>query len=228
MKTIVVTGANRGIGFEICKQLGALGHEVIVTARNVRKGIEASNNLRDQGFNTHFYQLDLEEEKSITLFTHELTKSHHQVDVLINNAGILRDNGMHLRDLDMKVFDRMMKINLKGPMLLTRSLLKLLKNSPDPRVINVSSGMGALTTMGGGNPAYRISKTALNALTAIFAAEERGIKFNTMCPGWVKTTMGGSAATRDVEKGAETVVWLSTAENIPQGKFIRDKKVIDW
>ncbi|MEQ8881195.1 MAG: SDR family NAD(P)-dependent oxidoreductase, partial [Cyclobacteriaceae bacterium] len=102
MKTIVVTGANRGIGFEICKQLGALGHEVIVTARNVRKGIEASNNLRDQGFNTHFYQLDLEEEKSITLFTHELTKSHHQVDVLINNAAILRDNGMHLRDLDMK------------------------------------------------------------------------------------------------------------------------------
>jgi len=228
MKTIVVTGANRGIGFEICNELGALGHEVIVTARNVRKGIDASNKMRDKGYNTHFYQLDVEEEKSITLFTHELGKSHHQVDVLINNAAILRDNGMHLRDLDMKVFDRTMKINLKGPMLLTRAMLRMLKNSSDPRVINVSSGMGALNTMGGGNPAYRLSKAALNALTGIFSAEEPGIKFNAMCPGWVKTTMGGSAATRDVEKGAETVVWLSTAEDIPQGKFIRDKKVIDW
>ncbi|XOV92338.1 MAG: SDR family NAD(P)-dependent oxidoreductase [Bacteroidota bacterium] len=228
MKTIVVTGANRGIGFEICNQLGALGHEVIVTARNTGKGIDASNKLRDKGYNTHFFQLDLEMEESIKLFAHELSRSHHQVDVLINNAAILRDSGMHLRDLNMKVFDRMMMINLKGPLLLTRSLLQMLKNSPDPRVINVSSGMGALNSMGGGNPAYRISKAALNALTGIFAAEEPAITFNAMCPGWVKTAMGGSAAKREVDKGAETAVWLATADEIPNGKFLRDKKVIDW
>ncbi|MBV6643137.1 MAG: SDR family oxidoreductase, partial [Cyclobacteriaceae bacterium] len=106
--------------------------------------------------------------------------------------------------------------------------LQLLRNSPDPRVINVSSGMGALSTMGGGNPAYRLSKAALNALTGIFSAEESGIKFNTMCPGWVKTTMGGSGATRSVEKGAETAIWLATEKDIPSGKFLRDKQVIDW
>lgn len=228
MKTIVVTGANRGIGFEICNQLGKLGHEIILTARNVGKGIEASNKLRDKGYNSHFYQLDLEEEKSITLFTHEMSKSHNMVDVLINNAAILRDNGMHLRDLDMKVYERTMKINLQGPMLLTRTMLKLLRKSSDPRVVNISSGMGALNSMGGGNPAYRLSKAALNALTGIFSAEESGIKFNTMCPGWVKTTMGGSAAIRDVEKGAETAVWLALEKDIPSGKFLRDKKVIDW
>ncbi len=228
MKTIVVTGANRGIGFEICSQLGALGHEIIVTARNVRKGLEASNKLRDQGFNSKFFQLDVEEESSIKLFIQELGKSHHHVDVLINNAAILRDSGMHLRDLSISVFDRMMKINLKGPLLLTRSMLQMLKNSDDPRVINVSSGMGALNSMSGGNPAYRISKAALNAMTLIYAAEERDITFNAMCPGWVKTAMGGSAATREVEKGAETAVWLATAESIPNGKFFRDKKEIDW
>ncbi len=228
MKTIIVTGANRGIGFEICNQLGALGHEVILTARNVGKGVEASTKLRDKGFNTHFFQLDVEEEKSIKVFVQEFSRTRNKVDVLVNNAAILRDNGLHLRDIPMKILDRMLKINLQGPLLLTRSLLPLLKNSSDPRVINVSSGMGALNTIAGGNPAYRLTKTSLNALTGIFAAEEPDITFNAMCPGWVKTGMGGNAATRTVEEGAETAVWLANNQEIPSGKFIRDKKVIDW
>lgn len=228
MKKVVITGANRGIGFEIANQLGAMGHEIIVTSRNVDRGLEALKRLSEKGFNTHFFKLDVEDEKSIRLFIIELGKAHHQIDVLINNAAILQDNGMHLRDLDMSVFDRMMNINLKGPLLLTRGMLPLLKNGSDPRVINVSSGMGALSSMGGGYPAYRLSKAALNALTGIFAAEETSINFNSMCPGWVKTGMGGSAAPRDVAKGAETAVWLATADSIPHGKFLRDRQVIDW
>lgn len=228
MKTVIVTGANRGIGFEICNQLGAMGHQVIVTARNVRRGVEASSKLRDKGYNTHFFQLDVEEEKSIKLFVQEFNRFQPHVDVLINNAAILRDNGLHLRDLPVKVLDRMMKINLNGPLLLTRSLLPLLKMSPDPRVINMSSRMGAFSKMGGGNPAYRLTKTTLNALTCIFAAEEPDITFNAVCPGWVKSGMGGNAATRTPEQGAETPVWLATDDKIPSGKFFRDKQEIEW
>lgn len=228
MKTILITGGNRGIGFEICRQLGALGHQVILAARNNQKGSEASAKLRDEGFNITFMALDLEEKASIKTFVIAFSNAYERLDVLINNAAILLDSRYGVSNISMDLFERMMTINLHGPVLLTQALLSLLRKSSDPRVINISSGMGALSEMSGGNPAYRISKAAINAFTRILAAEESGIQVNSVCPGWVRTDMGGSAASRSVEKGAETPVWLATAEKIPSGKFLRDKKVINW
>lgn len=225
-KKILVTGSNRGIGLEICKQLGALGHHIIFTARNTKKGLESESDLRQ--FDIEFFQLDVEEFASMETFVHALSRHTDTIDVLINNAGVLLDSGHHLRDMPMEIIDRTMNINFRGPLQLTKMLLPFLKNSQDPRVINISSGMGALNTIGGGNAAYRMSKTALNAFTAVLAVEEPGIKVNSMCPGWVKTDMGGANASRTVEKGAETAVWLATASDIPSGKFLRDKKVIEW
>lgn len=222
----MVTGCNRGIGFEICRQLGALGHHVIFTARNTGKGLKSEATLRE--FDIEFFQLDVEEFASMETFAHALSRHTDSIDVLINNAGIFMDDGYHLRNIPMEVIDRTMKINFRGPLELTKLLLPFLNKSEDPRVINISSGMGALNTMAGGNAAYRISKTALNAFTSILAAEEPNIKANSVCPGWVKTDMGGANATRPVEKGAETAVWLATAPDIPNGKFLRDKEVIDW
>jgi NAD(P)-dependent dehydrogenase (short-subunit alcohol dehydrogenase family) len=225
-KKIVVTGSNRGIGFEICKQLGALGHHVIFTARNTRKGLDAEAQL--QQYDVAFFQLDLEEFASMETFTHALARHTDSIDVLINNAGVLLDSGYHLRDMPIELLDRTLDINFRGPIQLTKMMLPFLNESPDPRIINISSGMGALGTMGGGNAAYRLSKTALNAFTAVLAAEEPNIKVNSVCPGWVQTDMGGPNASRPVQKGAETAVWLATESNIPSGKFFRDKKIIEW
>jgi len=123
-----------------------------------------------------------------------------------------------------------METNLYGPLMVTRALIPFLKKSDDSRVINLSSTMGQLSSMGAGYAAYRISKTALNSLTLIQSKElaREGIKVNSMCPGWVRTDMGGSNAERPVEKGAETAVWLSTEGKIPTGKFFKDKKEIPW
>ncbi|WP_258102736.1 SDR family NAD(P)-dependent oxidoreductase [Marinoscillum sp. MHG1-6] len=225
-KRIVITGSNRGIGFEIARQLAVLGHEIIFTARNTSKGLEAEKQLAD--YDVHFFQLDLEEPESIETFVHALGRHADHVDVLINNAAILKDSDYHLRNLPMEVLDRMLQVNLKGPILLTQLLLPYLLKSIDPRIVNLSSGMGALSSMGGGYPAYRISKTALNSFTAILASEQPKIKVNSVCPGWVRTDMGGANASRSVERGAETAVWLATEPAISTGKFFRDKRVIDW
>jgi NAD(P)-dependent dehydrogenase (short-subunit alcohol dehydrogenase family) len=229
MRNILVTGANRGIGFEIAKQLAEMGHHVWLTARDAEKGTAATDQLRKQGLQVSFFELDVSQEPLIHKLVTHFRENDVRLDVLINNAGIFETNGSQtLLDIPMSMLDEFMQVNFKGPLLLTRSMMPFLQKSDDPRVINLSSGMGALNGMGYDHPAYRISKAALNAQTAVLAGTLPNMKINTMCPGWVKTDMGGPSAPKSVAEGAETAVWLATADEVPTGKFLRDMKEIDW
>lgn len=229
-KRILITGANRGIGLEITRQLAEQGHKVFLGSRNHSKGEEAAQSFVEKGLDIRVIQLDVGSEDSIRHAFDEYQKENDRLDVLINNAGIFTDRNYSLEDIPMEIFDEIINVNFRGALLMTRIFLPLLKTSSDARIVNLSSGLGAFNEMGGGYPGYRISKTAMNAMTAIFGSElsNYGIKSNSMCPGWVKTDMGGSGAMRDLPHGAETAVWLATAQQIPNGKFLRDKKVIDW
>ena len=229
-KIALVTGANRGIGLEISKQLAEMGITVIMTARNMHLGRPLVNELRKQWKHVWYHQLDVTDEKSIIDLFHYLDGDCGKLDILINNAGILLDDNKSIPEVDLDTMRDTMEANLYGPFRLIQALLPLLKNSEDPRIINLSSTMGQLSGMGAGSPAYRISKAALNAFTIILSHElsGSGIKVNSVHPGWVRTNMGGSGASRSISEGADTAVWLATADEIPNGKFIYDRKIIDW
>jgi NAD(P)-dependent dehydrogenase (short-subunit alcohol dehydrogenase family) len=229
-KITLITGANRGIGLEIGKQLLAKDFTVVFTMRNMAIGRPIVNEIRKKYKKAWFHQLDVSEEQSIADLVTHIEEACELIDVLINNAAILHEKNHASVQVSLKDMRETMETNLYGPMMVTRAMIPFLKKSNDPRVINLSSTMGQLSTMGAGYGAYRNSKTALNALTVIQSKElaRDGIKVNSMCPGWVKTDMGGPNATRTLDKGAETAVWLATADNIPSGKFYKDKKEIPW
>jgi NAD(P)-dependent dehydrogenase (short-subunit alcohol dehydrogenase family) len=226
----LITGTNRGIGLEIGKQLLKLEWTVIFTARNMAVGRPIVNELRETYKSAWFVQLNVDEEESINYMADYVLKEFGRVDVLINNAGVLLDEGKSLSTLDISDLQKTMETNVYGPLQVTRALQPALKKGSDARVINISSLLGLLSTMGKDMPAYRISKTALNALTVIQAQELAGdkIKVNTMHPGWVRTDMGGSNATKSIEEGADTAVWLATENEIPTGKFFSERKEIEW
>ncbi len=226
----LITGTNRGIGLEIGKQLLSQDWTVIFTARNMAVGRPIVNELRETYKSAWFVQLNVDEEESINYMAEYVLKEFGRVDVLINNAGVLLDGGKSLSTLDIADLQKTMETNVYGPLQVTRALQPALKKGNDARVINISSLMGQLSTMGKDMPAYRISKTALNALTVIQAQELAGdkIKVNTMHPGWVSTDMGGPNATKSIEEGADTAVWLATENEIPTGKFFSERKEIEW
>jgi NAD(P)-dependent dehydrogenase (short-subunit alcohol dehydrogenase family) len=227
---IVVTGANRGIGFEICRQLLTRGARVVLTARDPSAGAAAVKKLAAQKLTADFHQLDVTDARSIAALRDFIEQEFGRLDVLINNAGIIARGDSSAQKVDLAVVRTTLETNTLGPLHLAQMLLPLLKHSKAARIVNMSSGMGALGDSGGGHAAYRMSKTALNAVTAILAAElGRSVAVNSVCPGWVKTDMGGRSAERDVSEGADTAVWL--ALDAPQsltGKFVRDRKVIPW
>jgi NAD(P)-dependent dehydrogenase (short-subunit alcohol dehydrogenase family) len=225
---IVVTGGNRGIGFEICRQLTRRGAQVILTARRPEAGREALAKLESEGLKA-VHPLEVTNEASVPALRDYLEKTFGRLDVLINNAGIVADSDAAGLEVKLATVRSTLETNTLAPLHLAQMLCPLLGRSPAARIVNMSSGMGALSEMEGGYAAYRISKTALNAVTGILAAELRGVSVNSMCPGWVRTDMGGPNAERDVAQGADTAVWL--ALDAPQdlsGKFLRDRKVIGW
>ena len=226
-KTILVTGANRGIGLEICRQLGKLGHHIFLSARNNEKGSDTVAKLRDENIRADFIQMDVSDEESIKNAAKEFGKKSLKLDVLINNAAILKDT--EITKMTTKELRDVLNINAVGTFVVTREFVPFMDRGS--RIINVSSGAGALTDMDTYAPAYSISKTTMNAITKQFAGalKHKGIAVNSVTPGWVRTDMGGMSATRSVEKGAETIVWLATEAPLDKtGLFWRDKKVIDW
>lgn len=228
-KVIVITGANRGIGFEIARRLTQLGHHVIVTARNANKGKEATEKLSAQGWKTKFCQLDVTRAADINNLKDCIQEYFGRLDVLINNAGILQGSEDSIQVSKDSVLKHL-ETNFIGPLLLSQQLIPLLKKSKDGRIINFSSSMARLSAPGPGTAAYRFSKVAINGLTAMMAADlmHTNIKVNSMDPGWVKTEMGGAGANRSVAEGADTAVWLATAPNIATGKFYRDRELLEW
>jgi NAD(P)-dependent dehydrogenase (short-subunit alcohol dehydrogenase family) len=227
---VVVTGGNRGIGFEIGRQLAARGARVVLTARKRAAGEDALKKLAGGKHAAAFHPLDVTDGKSIERLSDFLKETYGHVDVLINNAGIIAKGEAPALRVDLATVRETLETNALGPLHLAQKLVPLLKRGTSPRIVNMSSGMGALTDNDGGYAAYRMSKTLLNAVTAILAAELAGaIAVNSVCPGWVKTDMGGPNATRAVAEGADTAVWLALdAPATLTGKFVRDRKVIPW
>ena len=224
------TGANRGIGFEISRQLATRGAQVVLTARKLEAGKAAVKKLAAQNLTVQFRPLDVTSSKSIIALREFLKRTYGRMDVLINNAGIIAKGDAPSLKVDLETVRVTLETNALGPFRLSQTLVPLLEHSKQARIVNISSGMGAFSEMDGDYAAYRLSKTALNAITAILAAELRGrVAVNAACPGWVRTDMGGRSADRDVTEGADTPVWL--ALDAPQkltGKFVRDRKVIPW
>jgi NAD(P)-dependent dehydrogenase (short-subunit alcohol dehydrogenase family) len=232
----VVTGANRGIGLEIARQLAQKGLRVVLTARDPKKGRAAAKALQNDGLDVAFHVLDVASGASIGSFLRWLRRTEGRLDVLVNNAGIYLDVLPDRSTESAFVTNRRklrttMEVNLEGPFFLMQASIPLMRENGYGRIVNVSSGSGQLTGMGGHEAAYRISKTALNAATCIFAAETKGtgILVNAMCPGWVRTDMSGPEATRSVEEGADTAVWLALLpKSGPTGGFFRDRRIIPW
>ena len=222
---ILITGSNRGIGYEAARQLGLKGNSIFITARNSTDLSAAVSSLLEKGINCKGYILNLSSTASINSFT---TNFQEELDVLINNAGVyLRGFPSQLNEASL--LDSFY-VNTIGPWYLTNKLIPKLSKSKTPKIINVSSGAGAMKshhhspdTYSG----YRISKLALNEFTRLLSEEYPQWQINAVCPGWVKTRMGGQNASRSVEEGADTITWL-VLENKATGNFYRDRKVIPW
>lgn len=234
-KIAIVTGANRGLGLETCRQLANLGVRVILTSRSVDKGNAAAQSLQAQGLEVIFHPLDVTDETSVRRLADWVTGQFKRLDILVNNAGLFLDSsgangaGASAFNTDISLIRNTLETNTFGALRMMQVLIPLMQKCGN--VVNVSSGMGQLSDMNGHYPGYRISKTALNALTRIFADElkETQIKVNSVCPGWVRTDMGGPNAERSVKKGAQTIVWLATlTQDGPSGGFFRDKAPIPW
>lgn len=226
-KIALVTGANRGIGREVAAQLLEKGFVVFVGARNEKAGRDAASQM---GSGAEFLKIDVSNEKSIHAAVAEFGKSATHLDVLVNNAGILLENDDSILSATPAMFETTIKTNVLGPLLVAQAFKPFLAKSAAPRIINVSSSSGQLSEGADGwAPVYSISKTALNGVTVQLSAALPGWAVNAVCPGWVRTDMGGANAPRSVEQGAAGIVWLAT--EAPQkltGKFLRDRKVIPW
>ena len=208
MTTTLVTGSNRGIGREVGLQLAALGHHVLLGSRSADKAADIADQIATAGGHASVVELDISSLDSITAAA-DMIESLGGLDVLVNNAAITYDTWQSAIAPDMDTVREAFETNIFGTWQLTVAVAHLLRRSGHGRIVNVSSGAGALDDMGGGLPAYRISKVSLNALTRMWAAELPGVLVNAVCPGWVATDMGGSGG-RPVSEGAAGVVWAAT------------------
>ncbi|MFA9442475.1 MAG: SDR family oxidoreductase [Hyphomicrobium sp.] len=234
-RVALVTGANRGMGLEIVRQLSRLGLIAVLAARDLEKGKVAAATLAAEEFDVPIVALDVTDADSIRAAVAEVRGLFGRIDVLVNNAAILKEGLLpedtSVLDVSGDLVNQTFLTNTVGPLRMIQATVPGMRERGYGRIVNLSSGAGQLAEMGGGFPAYRLSKSAVNALTRITAAElgAHEIKINSVCPGWVRTDMGGPHATRTVEHGAETAVWLATLpEDGPTGGFFRDMKPIPW
>jgi NAD(P)-dependent dehydrogenase (short-subunit alcohol dehydrogenase family) len=227
-RTALVTGANRGIGIAIARRLAELDHSVLLGSRDLKAGEDAADSLRRLGLDVVPIQLDLTDPRTIDAAMNDFDRSGRRIDMLVNNAGVLQEKPL-LELTDAEIAESI-AVHLTGPIRLIRSLVPNMIASGYGRIVNVSSGWGSFAEGMGGPGAYGVTKAALNALTVRLAKElPSAVKVNAMCPGWVRTRMGGPSATRSPEEGADTAVWLSTLpEDGPTGGFFRDREPIEW
>ena len=225
-KTALVTGGNKGIGFAICKGLLDKGFTVFLAARNVEKGKAAVEKLSTDTNSVQLVELDITDDRSIKNAVASVSQITDALDVLVNNAGIYPDDGVNILTVSRDLLIKAMNTNAFSPISITQAFLPLLERADNPKVINVSSGNGQLDGISANFPSYSLSKLALNGATILLAdtLKSKGIAVYAMCPGWVKTDMGGDSAPRTPEEGADTAIWLATEASIKEsGKFFRNR-----
>lgn len=230
-KIALVTGANRGLGKEVCRQLAEQGYRVILTSRTEDKGRAALADIAQDGLDIVYHQLDVNNDQSIATIKEWIINTYGRLDVLVNNAGINYDTWHNALNADLEECHETIEANLFGPWRMAQAFVPMMQANGFGRVVNVSSGAGALNGMDGGKPAYSMSKAALNVLTIKLAhlTANDNILVNAVCPGWVRTDMGGKEATRSIPEGAKGIVWAATiADGGPTGGFFRDGERIDW
>ncbi len=231
LRIALVTGGNRGIGLEICRQLAKLGIRVLLGSRDSAKGKLAAEELVAAKLPVETRELDVADDQSILNCMDWIRRDVGRLDILVNNAGIMVEEGDAEPGEELRIVRETMQTNVYGPLLLSRLAIPIMKSRRYGRIVNLSSGMGQLTEMGGGYIAYRMSKAGINVVTRVLTAETEGmgILVNSVDPGWVKTDMRGRGGNRTVYKGAETSIWLATVpEGGPTGGFFRDRKAIPW
>jgi NAD(P)-dependent dehydrogenase (short-subunit alcohol dehydrogenase family) len=230
-RVALVTGANRGIGLEVAIQLALRGFTTILGARDLQKGEKAASSLQQNGLKVIPIELDVTEQQSIEAAKHLVEERFGKLNALVNNAAILYDSWQRAENASLDTVREAFETNTLGAWRMCQAFIPLLRKSEHARIVNVSSESGSLSVMGGGTPAYSVSKAALNALTRMLADELRAshILVNSVCPGWVATEMGGSDAPRTVEEGAASVIWaVMLPDDGPTGGFFRDGEPLAW
>ena len=238
-KVALVTGANKGIGFEIARQLGQKKITVLAGARDPDRGTAAGERLQSEGLDAHFILVDVVRATSIEAAIGKIKDDFGRLDILVNNAGIQIDTQSGILQLDPIVFQNTLETNAFGPLLLAQAAVRLMEANQYGRIVNMASTLGSLAEIASPDspydaipaPAYRLSKTLLNGITVLLAKELRGanILVNSVCPGWVRTDMGGEEAPLSPAQGADTAVWLATLpDDGPTGGFFRERQPIPW
>ncbi len=227
----IVTGANRGIGLEVCGRLAASGQHIVLGSRNAAAGEAAARSLAARGLDVEPHPLDVTDDESMRALVAHVERTLGGADVLVNNAGLLLDESGDVLETDVQHFRDCMETNVYGPLRLAQALMPGMIARGYGRVVNVSSGAGQISSMTGYAPPYSLSKAALNALTRLLASAAEGcdVLVNAVDPGWVRTDMGGPAAPRSLAQGADTIVWCATLPpGGPSGRFFHDRQEIDW
>jgi len=230
-KVVLITGGNRGIGREVVRQLARRGFRVVIATRDAASGRQAADEVRAEGGRAASLALDVSDSASVRAAAAAFAEHADHLDVLVNNAGIYPDQGVDALNVSRDQLTRTFQTNTFGPVEVTQAFLPYLRRSDEARVINVSSGLGQLAGLSADQPSYCLSKLALSGVTLLLSAALQAdrIAVNSMCPGWVRTDMGGPSATRSVEEGADTAVWLAAeAPHGLTGRFFRDRQEIPW
>ncbi len=238
-RVALVTGANRGIGLEISRQLAKLDYSVILGCRNEEKGRQAERELTAVSPDVSITRLNVNDPTSIVAAAARIRDQFERLDVLVNNAGIMIDGAASILDLPLTLLQNTLETNSYGPLLLSQTCIPIMRSNGYGRIVNIASTLGTLSEIASpessssalNSPAYRLSKIMLNGITALLAREVKGenILVNSVCPGWVRTDLGGAAAPLTPAQAAETPVWLATLpDDGPTGGFFREHQPIPW